>query len=278
VGWREILTSDDPSRAAYEALMASQTGRTAASAIEGAMQGVGNLVGGVERFGSALAVPTRALTAAATNTAGVGPPIDVSDYALHGRDLETGRTALQYGDLLAGTLEDAGEIAPGGAAAKILAFMGNAAADPMMAPAVLSGAEAAGALAGRFRPPAAGGAGRSAMRPRPQSFQTPAQRAYGSSGPVEPMPRQAPFDPTATQPVPTSGEMPFNPTATQKVKARSGWRPSRAAETRPAGGPDLPENPTATQRVPKVKKPKKGKLSERQSGALATARRYGNRG
>jgi hypothetical protein len=273
VGWRDILSADDPSRAAYEALMASQTGRTAASAIEGAMQGVGNLVGGVERFGSALAIPTRALTAAATNTAGVGPPIDVSDYALHGRDLETGRTALQYGDLLAGTLEDAGEIAPGGAAAKILAFMGNAAADPMMAPAVLTGAEAAGTLAGRFRPPG-GSVGQSAMRQRPQSFQTPAQRSYGSSGPVEP----TPFDPTATQRVPTSGQMPFNPTATQKVKARSGWRPSRAAETRPAGGPDLPENPTATQRVPKVKKQKKGKLSERQSGALATARRYGNRG
>ena len=253
MGWRDVVFAEDPSRAAYEALMSSQTGRTGAAAIEGAMEGVGNLM-------HAGGIAGRALGAVGTNRAGLGPPVDVSDFALYGRDLETGRTALQYGDLLAGTLEDAGEIAPGGAASKILALAGNLITDPAAAPGLLTGAEAAGALAARLRPPSVQGA---APRMPPRSFQTAAQKAYGDydyprpTEPARPVAARSARRPRGGKMAPASGpELPFNPTATQKVKARSGWRPSRAEAMRPTEGPGRLENPSAMQPA-RIRRPKR---------------------
>lgn len=148
MGWRDILRSPDPSRALYQAMRANPTASRAADVFQAGFEAPFNALGAV---GNALAIPTRAIAAAAGNTAGLGPPVDVSDYALYGRDMETGLQATQYGDLLAGTLEDAGELAPGGIASKLLRSAGNAVADPMAAPAFLSGAEAVGALAGGSR-------------------------------------------------------------------------------------------------------------------------------
>jgi hypothetical protein len=290
MGWREILRSEDPSRALYEHLMANQTGRTAAAAVEGAMEGVGNLVEGVGRFGHAMTVPTRAIGAIGTNLAGTAAPVDVSDYALYGADLETGRRAIQYGDLLAGTLEDAGEIAPGGVASKILSMAGNVATDPAAAPLMLSAAEGAGALAGRFSP--------RITTPQPTFPRMP----QGRLQPQYATPRSSapePFDPGATQPVrtprsggpmrPAQGQPgpSMGPTATQKVKARSGWRPSRAKAMKPKPGAELPKDPTQTQPVKMAKgRPVRDAdrtqpvrtLSEKQRKALARARHQGQRG
>lgn len=153
MGWRDIISSPDPSRALYLAMRANPTASRAADVFQSGFEGVvGGGMNALGRFGDALAIPARAIAGAATNSAGLGAPVDVSDYALFGRDLETGRTATQYGDLLAGTLEDAGEMKPGGFASKVIRFAGNTITDPAAAPALLSGAEAVGALAGRLTP------------------------------------------------------------------------------------------------------------------------------
>lgn len=154
MGWRDIISSPDPSRALYLAMRKNQTASGAADTFQRGFEGV--VGGGMEalgRFGNALATPARAIAAAATNAAGTrARPIDVSDYALHGRDLETGDRAEQYGDLLAGTLEDAGEVKPGSFASKVLRMAGNTITDPVAAPGLLAGAEAVGALAGGLTP------------------------------------------------------------------------------------------------------------------------------
>jgi hypothetical protein len=276
--------------------MESQTGRTAAAAIEGAMEGVGNLVGRAGQVGHALTVPARAIGAVGTNLAGTAAPVDVSDYALYGADLETGRRALQYGDLLAGTLEDSGEIAPGGAASKILSTLGNVVTDPAAAPLLMSAAEGAGALAGRFGP--------RVTAPQPTFPRMPQARLrpqYAAQRPTGPTGGAEPFDPGATQAVRPRGGGPMRPaegppgpsmgpTATQKVKARSGWRPSRAKAMQPKGGHELPQDPTRTQPVRvrgrAAKKRARGAdetqpvrtLSEKQRAALARARHQGQRG
>jgi len=151
MGWRDIISSPDPSRALYEALRrnptASRIADTFQGGFEGAMEGMGQLAHGAT-------VPARAIAGAAYNAAGTGRPVDVSDYALYGRDLETGLQAVQYGDLLAGTMEDAGELKPGGLASKLVRLAGNVITDPGAAPGLLTGAEALGALAGpRALPP-----------------------------------------------------------------------------------------------------------------------------
>jgi hypothetical protein len=149
MGWRDILRSPDPSYALYQAMRANPTASRAADVFQAGFEAPFKALGA---FGNAAAIPTRAIAAAAGNMAGTGArPVDVSDYALYGRDMETGLQATQYGDLLAGTLEDAGELAPGGTASKLLRLAGNAVTDPMAAPAFLSGAEAVGALAGGSR-------------------------------------------------------------------------------------------------------------------------------
>jgi hypothetical protein len=155
MGWRDILRSPDPSRALYLALRGNPT----ASAIaDTAQTGFNTIMGtgadALNALGHASGIPSRAIAAAAGNAAGTGaPPVDVSDYALYGRDLETGRQAVQYGDLLAGTLEDAGEVKPGSMASQVLRTACNAITDPAMAPLLLTGAEAVGSLGGAMPPP-----------------------------------------------------------------------------------------------------------------------------
>lgn len=151
MGWMDILRSPDPSRALYLALRANPTASRAADTFQGGFEGA---MEGLGRLGHVASIPARAITGAATNAAGLGAPIDVSDYAIYGRDIETGRQAEQYGDLLAGTLEDAGELKPGSFASKVIRLAGNTITDPAAAPALLSGAEAVGALGGAMTPSA----------------------------------------------------------------------------------------------------------------------------
>ncbi len=260
MGWREILSSPDPSRALYLALRANPTASRAADtfqgAFEGAMEGAGTLAHGAT-------VPARALAAAASNSAGLGKPVDVSDYALYGRDMETGLQASQYGDLLAGTLEDAGEVTPGSFASKVIRLAGNTITDPAAAPSLLGGAEAVGSLAGAMTPVAPemtptmprrplASAPRPAQANQPPIPVTARPAAPGQpGGPVVPRPTNIPQGPgpgpTATQAIPRylqgTGEGPvglatqevpkFNPTATQEV----------------------PFHPDATQRVPMTRGP-----------------------
>ncbi len=150
-------------------------------------------------------MPGRAVAAVGTNLAGTQAPLNVLDVMLTGRDMSTGRAPVRYGDVLAGTLEDTGEIAPGGKAAAIIRAAGNLVTDPGAAPLLLSGAEAAGALAGRFP---GGGRGARAVRPRPRGR----SRLYPEykDVPVE----KPPIEMTATQPVPIMRD----PTATQSIK------------------------------------------------------------
>lgn len=145
MGWRDIISSPDPSRALYLAMRANPTASRAADVFqggfEGAMEGLGNI-------GHVATIPTRALAGAAANLAGTNAVPNVAEYALHGGP------SVQYGDLLAGTMEDAGELKPGSFASKVLRLAGNTLTDPTAAPAMLSGAEAVGALAGRLTPSA----------------------------------------------------------------------------------------------------------------------------
>ncbi len=150
-------------------------------------------------------MPGRAVAAVGTNRAGTMPPLNVLDVALYGRDMNTGRQPVRYGDVLAGTLEDTGEITPGGKAAAIIRAAGNLVTDPGAAPLLLSGAEAAGALAGRFP---GGGGGARAVRPRPRG-RSRLDPAY-KDVPVE----KPPIDVTATQPV----SIMRSPTETQSIK------------------------------------------------------------
>jgi hypothetical protein len=145
MGWRDIISSPDPSRALYLAMRANPTASRAADVFqggfEGAMEGLGNI-------GHVATIPTRALAGASANLAGTNAVPNVAEYALHGGP------SVQYGDLLAGTMEDAGELKPGSFASKVLRLAGNTLTDPTAAPAMLSGAEAVGALAGRLTPSA----------------------------------------------------------------------------------------------------------------------------
>ena len=164
----------------------------------------------------AAGVPARAVNAIGTNLAGTAAPLDVSDVALYGYDVNTGRTPSSYGEALAGELESAGEITPGGIASKLIRVAGDIVSDPAMAPLLLSGAEAAGALAGRMGPAMPGPR---APRMPPQGRLQPAYpgqargRGPGGGTVVQPRgPGGGPVAPRAAAP-PTR----FNPTATQEV-------------------------------------------------------------
>ncbi len=182
------------------------------NALQRTFEAIGRPAGAV--VGGALHVaeaPARAVAAIGTNLSGVGPHINVADAALYGRDMETGREPVRYGDVLAGTMEDSGEIAPGGKASAIIRAAGNLVTDPGAAPLMMSAAEGAGALAGRF-----GGVGGTARptgaRPRPRSRLHP-QYAPEGGGVTQPQPPERPLPVTATQPVRT-----LRPTDTQSIK------------------------------------------------------------
>jgi len=221
MGWRDIIRAPDPSRALYEALRRNPTASRAADVFQGGFEGA---MEGLGRLGHVAGIPARAVAGAATNAAGLGRPVDVSDYALYGRDLETGLQGVQYGDLLAGTMEDAGELAPGGTASKLLRLAGNAVTDPTMAPALLTGAEALGALGGpRAMAPAF--QGRPAPPPLPPGAAPARPMPPGS---VPPRMTPPPLPPGSAPPRPTlPGSKPL--TGTQRA-ARN-----RARELGPRG-------------------------------------------
>lgn len=240
MGWREILRSPDPSRALYLAMRgnptASRIADTFQGGFEGAMEGLSNL-------GQAATIPARALAGAATNMSGVSRPVNVKDYALFGKDLETGAPAAQYGDLLAGTLEDAGEMKPGGLASKLVRAAGNMVTDPGMAPAMLTGADALGALAGKMSPampiPEPTRAYRPMSSPGPRAVQS-ASRGVPPKPPGAPAapPEEPPQNPTATQPVPrfsSAGEGWFDPNATQELPPLTPAQQAALAKARRLG-------------------------------------------
>ena len=295
MGWRDIIHSPDPSRALWLAMQANPSAKRAGDifqgAFEGAMEGVGNI-------GRVLGAPARALNAAAYNTA-VRPEARISPL---GAALGRVAPAPSYGDLLAGTLEDAGEIAPNGVASKLLRLAGDAVTDPAMAPALLSGAEAVGALGGRLTPSAPPMRPTMPYRPRSTPQRPPAPAPRG--GPPAPPPAAAapatrgpypPLGPTDTRPTstvrgPLSGQTqpvqrfspsgqpgwtqpppppaPPNPTATQPVRVPPGGGPQATQAFFPERTQPVPINPTATQRVPMVRRgkgplrPKKTKASK----------------
>lgn len=217
------------------------------SALQRAFEAIGRPAGAV--VGGAMHVlgaPARAVNAIGTNLAGTQAPIPVGQYALLGQNLENQSRPVGYGDVLAGTMEESGEITPGGRAAAIIRAAGNLITDPAAAPLLLGGAEAAGALAGRFGP-SAGAAG-------PQMPRAPRSRLAPSSRPMPRGPRQGPppepgpvpLRPTDTQPVQV-----FDPTATQPVQTLgpSGPKPRLGG---PRAKPKL-EDPNATQPVKTVR-------------------------
>lgn len=304
MGWRDIIRSPDPSRALYLALRGNQAASRVADTIqggfEGAMEGLGNL-------GHAATIPARAIAAAAGNTAGTYQrPVDVSDYALYGRDMETGLQAIQYGDLLAGTLEDSGEIEAGGKVSGILRAVGNVVTDPMAAPMLLSGAEAAGALAGRLTPSAAPMTPTRPYRPlssphRPPPPQPPPGPPPGPGpipltsspppgpgmpgGPVRPagitpIPQGPGPGPTATQAVPRhlqgTGTGPVG-MATEPVRSPFMGSGARPTAGNPTATQAVPFHPDATQRVPMTRGPGgKGQLrpkAQRKSGVKTPRRK-----
>lgn len=256
MGWRDILRDPDPSRALYLALRANPTASRAADifqgGFEGAMEGLGNI-------GHVATIPTRALSGAAANLAGTNAVPNVADYALHGGP------SVQYGDLLAGTLEDAGELKPGSFASKVLRLAGNVITDPTAAPAMLTGAEAVGALAGRMTPSAP------PMQP---------------TMPRRPMSQPPSRPPAGRPPGPPQGPVPL----TQSPPPGPG---QPGGPVRPPGVTPIPQGPgpgpTATQAVPRhlqgtgegpvglSTQPVKT-LSPKQAAALKRARELGNRG
>lgn len=200
-------------------------------ALGGVISGIGAPAAAVMQGATHVATaPARALAAAAGNTAGTGYDVSPLNAAVYGFDPETGREPAQYGELLAGTLEDSGEIARGGIASKIIAATGNMVTDPMMAPALMSGAEAAGTLAGRATPTISPMGGQRPPRMPAQGRVNPAYQGGPGMAPGQTGPRTAPpgrtFNPNATQPVPVSQQGPlnqpapsrYNPNATQPVK------------------------------------------------------------
>lgn len=302
MGWRDIIRSPDPSRALYEALRANPTASRVADTFqggfEGAMEGLGSL-------GHAATIPARALAGAATNLAGTQAPVDVSDYALYGRDLETGLQGVQYGDLLAGTLEDAGEIAPGGKASEALRFMGNVITDPGAAAGMLSGAEAVGALAGRMSPTIAAQGPSFPRQPRSMlaqgytrqtptgANQAPPGRGFPGGGsrpayPGGPSPltssapprRGAPGGPVRTGPSSVPVGPGPGPTATQRVPVHlqgSGQGPvgggtQPVPRFNPSATQEIPFHPDATQRVPMTRGPG-GKGAQRPKAARKSRRK-----
>jgi len=232
----------------------------AQSLFERAFQAAGEPLGKI--FGGAMHVagaPGRALDAYATNQAGTQGPVDISDAAIYGQDMETGRQSASYGDLLAGTLADSGEITPGGKAAAIIKFAGNVITDPAAAPLLLSGAEGAGALAGRMGPSAAAGG--------PRGPRIPSGKMYPQYGDIP----QAPFDPGATQRVPIRPPQPSRvspfPRAGIEAKVVKGTRP---------GGPEGPPSPMANQtQAVKTIKPQ-GKSIESKFAAKKAEMRAGH--
>lgn len=184
----------------------------AAGAFQGAMEGLGAL-------GHAASIPARAIAGAAAHgpiTEGGGTPYSVTDYALYGFDPETGGGAALAGDLLASSLEESGEIAPGGVASKLVSLIGNALTDPMTAVAVLSSAEAAGTLGRSSAPP-----------PAPRRFGPPRSKMHPSSGAMPSSTLEAPRGPapTTTQPLPMD--------ATQPVPRFTDTQPMPMDMTRP---------------------------------------------
>lgn len=273
MGWRDILRSPDPSRALYLAMRANPTASRAADifqgGFEGAMEGMGAL-------GHAASIPARALAAAAGNTAGLGRPVDVSDYALYGRDLETGLQATQYGDLLAGTMEDAGELKPGGFASKVIRLAGNIITDPAAAPGLLSGAKAVGALAGRMTPTPLTPEFAPRMRPRgmvdPHYGQSPpaahnapprggGYRPPGAKIPLTSSPPPGPGRPGGITVIHQGPGLGFE--ATQPIPARLqgtgagpvGLRTQPVSTFNPTATQEVPFHPDATQRVPMTRDP-----------------------
>jgi len=235
MGWREIIRSPDPSRALYLALRANPTASRAADiyqgGFEGAMEGLGNI-------GRIATIPTRALAGAAANVGVPGAIPDVMDYALTGRG-----PSVQYGDILAGTLEESGEIAPGGLASKVLRLAGNVITDPSMAPALLTGAEAAGALAGGMTPMAAA--------PQPSFPQQP--RSMPAPGYTRQTPSGAALAPPGRG-MPGGGGRPRYPGGPVPLTPGPAPRPSQPGGPVRGGVVDVPQGPgpgpTATQAVP----------------------------
>jgi len=239
MGWRDVLRSPDPSRALYLAMRANPTASRAADIFQGGFEGA---MEGLGRLGHAASIPARAIAGAAYNTEAVRP-VDVSDYALYGRDMETGLQAVQYGDLLAGTMEDAGEIAPGGVASKLLRLAGNAVTDPMAAPALLSGAEAVGALGGSMSPFTAA--------PQPSFPRMPRSRAVAGYGQSPPSAQLAP----PGRGMPGGGGRPKYPGGPRPLTSAPAPRPGQpGGPVRRPGVQVIPQGPgpgpTATQPVP----------------------------
>lgn len=210
---------------------------------------LGDVVGGLVHTAG---IPARAVAAVGTNMFEGSRPVDVSDYALYGQDMETGAPAAHYGDVLAGHLAETGEIAAGGAAEKFIRMAGNMVTDPAMAAPMMSAAEGAASLAGRVGPagpsmgsrPGGGQPPRSTLHPQygpmPGGQQPPGggpggQAAGGGRPPYQPQPGESPvharvratarpgmqYDPDATQPVRgverVGGEF-RDPGATQPVR------------------------------------------------------------
>lgn len=175
-------------------------------AFQGAMEGLGNL-------GHAATIPARAIAGAATPMLPGRRPYSTVDYAIYGVDPETGGGAETAGTLLANSLVEQGELAPDGKARDIVEFVGNMLTDPMIAPAVLSGAEAAGALGARSAPAAM-------VRRAPRS--APSMRA--GSGPLP--------NPTATQPV----QIVRPPVGARSAPAARSFPEYRSVGGRPAPG------------------------------------------
>lgn len=209
---------------------------------------LGDIVGGAVHTAG---IPARAVAAVGTNMFEGSAPVDVSDYALYGQDMETGAPAAHYGDILAGHLAETGEVAAGGIAEKLVRLAGNMITDPAMAAPMMGAAEGAASLAGRVGPsmPLTGNGG-------PVPGRGPGWRPQGPPGPPRsrlnpaygPMPGQArpKFDPTATQQVRgaarVGGDL-VDPTATQPVKTVKPTGSSmeskfvaKRAEGRPSGG------------------------------------------
>lgn len=259
MGWRDILRSPDPSRALYLAMRANPTASAAADTFqggfEGAMEGLGNV-------GRVATIPARALAGAAAKY-GAGVPMDVGHYALTGEG-----PSVQYGDVLAGSMEDTGELRPGGVASKVIRAVGNMITDPGAAPSMLSGADALGSLAGKLGPQGSTFPDPQTVRPFPRSHEAgrpvaPAEIGSPMETPSTVPPRRgmkpAPSDKLPKPDKTPTGDFPKRP---RFSTAGPGWYEPAPGEPGPSMGPDVTqplriENPDATQRVP-LKRTKEG--------------------
>lgn len=253
------------------------------NALVRAFEAVGRPAGAA--FGGAMhvaGIPARMVNAIGTNLAGTQAPVDVSDVAIYGQDMETGRQSADYGGVLAGTLADEGEITPGGRAEKLIRILGNIVSDPLTA------AGAARLLVGRAAPAAAAAERQPRMPPQSRLYPQYAEGGPGGGIVNQPpppsgaMPARAPgpprtsppgFDPTATQPVQTVGPKGPKPRLGGPRKRPSldegGAKPRLQGQK---AKPELERGPTETQPV-KIRRPKKSKPKEKEESRASRAAR-----